>query len=200
MKKKDTHKDLGFEIPEGYFESNIDRMFDAITQQPVKEESPFAMPDQYFENLENRIIKNTLESECTGSSDVNESGFEVPAGYFDTLEQRILENTVDKPVVQMKRETVSWIVPLLAVAAIFITVLSIDGLFQGSDLTIQDLHNDELVMYLSQTDFTADEEVIDILYTDTDALENIGFNSSIDNEVLLDYLSHEVDMNQMFEE
>ncbi len=200
MKKKNTHKDLGFKIPEGYFDTAMDRMFDTMDGKVEKEEFPFTVPQDYFENLESRILLATIEKDAIESGSQLTSPFEIPQGYFEQLEQSVLEATVDKPVVQLKKETPSWVIPLLAVAAIFIAVVGINGLFQSNVLTMQDLESEELALYLADTDFTADQDAIDILYTDTDVLDNTAFHSSIDNEVLLNYLADEVDMNQMLEE
>ncbi|BAO54036.1 hypothetical protein [Nonlabens marinus] len=200
MKKKNTHKDLGFEIPDGYFDTAMDRMFDTMNGKAANQELPFTVPKDYFENLESRILAATVEEKLKQSDSEITSPFDIPQGYFEQLEQRVLEVTADKPVVQMNRETPSWVVPLLAVAAIFIAMVTINGLFDGNVLTMQDIESDELAMYIADTDFTADQDAIDILYTDTDVLDDTAFNSSIDNEVLLNYLADEVDMNQMLEE
>jgi hypothetical protein len=200
MKKKNTHKDLGFKIPDGYFETAMDRMFDKQAQPAKKQEFPFAVPDTYFENLEQRILNNTIHKEPNGFSVDQNNPFEVPQDYFKDLEQQVLKSTVDKPVVKMEREYPEWVIPMLAIAAIFIAVVTISGLWESNTFSMEDLNNDELGMYLAETDFRSDQEAIDILYSDADDFQNVTFDSSMDNEVLLEYLVDEVDMNIMMEE
>ncbi|WP_194851300.1 hypothetical protein [Nonlabens antarcticus] len=200
MKKKNTHKNLGFEIPDGYFESNMDRMFDFKVQPSEQHKLPFAAPVGYFENLEQRIFENTCDPKAEFSAADQELPFKVPEDYFKNLEQHVLNQTVDKPVVQLKRDYPAWVIPMLAVAAIFIAVVTINGLWQSNSFSMEDLNNDELGLYLADTDFRSDQDVINILYSDSDDLKNVAFSNAIDNDDLLDYLVDEVDMNLMMEE
>jgi hypothetical protein len=200
MKKKNTHKDLGFKIPDGYFETAMDRMFDKQAQPAVKQELPFTVPDTYFDNLEHRILSNTVHKETKSTSIDKNNPFEVPEDYFKNLGQQVFESTVDKPLVKMERDYPEWVIPMLAIAAIFIAIVTISGLWESNTFSIEDLNDDELGMYLAETDFRSDQEAIDILYSDADDFQNVTFDSSMDNEVLLEYLVDEVDMNIMMEE
>jgi|GEM_PF-6647385 len=200
MKKKNTHKDLGFEIPDGYFDSSMDRMFDNQSQQQENQELPFAVPAHYFEGLEDRIFENTVGKEAGSASKEKEIPFSVPQDYFMDLEQRVLEQTVDKPVVQLERHFPAWVVPMLAVAAVFVAVMAINGFWQSNSFSMDDLNSDELGMYLADSDFASGQDAINILYSDADELQNVSFNSAMDDEVLLEYLVDEVDMNLMLEE
>jgi hypothetical protein len=168
MKKNNKHNDLGFKVPDGYFDNLTDRLLSSHeNSSPVVEKHPFKVPDTYFETLENRI----------------------------------LESTIDKPVVQLESDHPAWIKPLLAVAAIVVLAIAVNGFWQGNSLTIEDLESEELAFYLAETDFTTDDEAIEILYADTDVLElEQATYDDIDQELLLDYLSEEVDLNQMMEE
>ncbi|PRP65967.1 hypothetical protein [Nonlabens agnitus] len=230
MKKKNTHNDLGFKVPQGYFKANIDRLCDNVKPAQEREDSQFSVPSGYFDGLEDRIM-NAVRSDQDADA-VNANGFEVPKGYFDgledrvmntvaqsersandkelpfttpdnyfeQLEKRVLEATVDKPVVKLERDYPSWVIPMIAVAAIFVAALAIDGFWPQNALTIQDLENEEIALYLAETDFISDRDAINILYSDTDILDTANFETSISNDELLNYLADEVDMNQMLEE
>lgn len=200
MKKKNTHKDLGFKVPEGYFESAMDRMFDNSLEQGNGKPPSFSVPEGYFTSLEDRILNHTTTKDLDSAGAVSEMPFAVPQDYFENLEKQVLLKTVDKPVVQMKRDYPAWVIPMLAVAAIFIAVVTINGLWQSNTLSMEDLKSDELAMYLADTDFTADQESMDILYSNPNALNVSTSNRSFDDEALLDYLVEEVDMNQLMEE
>jgi hypothetical protein len=200
MKKKNTHKDLGFKIPDGHFETAMNRMFDKQAQPAVKQELPFTVPETYFDNLEHCILSNTVHKETKSTSMDKYNPFQVPEDYFKNLEHRVLNNTVDTPVAKMERDYPEWVIPILAIAAIFIAVVAISGLWESRSFSIKDLNDDELGMYLAETDFRSDQEAIDILYSDADDFQNVSFDSSMDDEVLLEYLADEVDMNIMMEE
>lgn len=86
------------------------------------ENSGFKVPEDYFGNFEDRMLRRLEEQEAV-KLPVQESGFAVPDGYFDTLEERILEKTRDKetPVVSIfKREYLFY---AAAVAAVCILML-----------------------------------------------------------------------------
>jgi len=228
MKKKNTHNDLGFEVPDGYFESNIDRLFDLKNMAQHSQDVPFSVPLDYFDTLEDRVMNGVMASTYSGKK--IEQPFNVPQGYFENLEhrvlksinnqvdtkvenpfttpqeyfvqleQRVLEATVDKPVVELNNDYPSWVIPMLAVAAIFVAILAIDGFWPKNIMSMQDLNNEELALYISETDFISDQDAIDILYSDTDVFDYSNFETSVDNEALLDYLADEVEVNLMIEE
>lgn len=229
MRKKNTHNDLGFKVPDGYFESNVDRLFDTVKGTQVRSDVPFSVPSNYFESLEERIMSvvdtnndeqyykddipfevpqdyfETLENKVMNSITASDESrkatpFTTPQDYFEKLEQQILDATVDKPVVALINDYPAWVLPMLAIAAIFVAVLAIDGFWPSNTITMEDLDSEEIELYLAETNFTADEDAIDILFADTDILDVTQFETSIDNEELLDYLTDEVDMNQMIEE
>lgn len=228
MKKKNTHNDLGFKVPKDYFESSVDRLFDTVKGLQERPDVPFSVPSSYFESLEESIMSavdankdqqyhritpfevpqdyfETLENRVmnsitTSDESRNATPFTIPQDYFEKLEQRVLDATVDKPVAALNNDYPAWVLPMLAVAAIFVAVLAIDGFWPNNTMTIEDLDSEEIELYLAETNFTADEDAIDILFADTDILDVTQFETSIDNEELLDYLTDEVDMNQMIEE
>lgn len=59
MKTNNKHNDLGFKVPDGYFESLQSRMLDHVA---VKD-SGFKVPDSYFETLEERLLKHAVKQE-----------------------------------------------------------------------------------------------------------------------------------------
>lgn len=229
MKKKNTHSELGFKVPDGYFKSNEDRLFHNIKAVQQSKELPFSVPSGYFERLDQRVLDNV---EIDSINTATTPPFEVPHGYFEQLEdrvmanvtsintdgsttdnpftvpqdyferaaQRTLEATVDKPVVKLNSDLPSWVIPMIAVAAIFVAVLAIDGFWPSNVMTIEDLGNEELAIYLAETDFTMDEEMSDIFYSDVGILDNASFEDHINDDDLLDYFADEVEMNQMIEE
>lgn len=231
MKKKNNNNELGFEVPQGYFESTMDRLFDKVDLAQERNKSPFSVPSGYFENLEERVMNSvqsnesidiaakqpfdvpqsyfenlenrvlqSVSNEMEHQADNKETPFTTPENYFEDLEQRVLKSTVDKPVVKLNSDMPSWVVPMLAVAAIFVAVMAINGFWNSNALTMEDVDSEELALYLAETDFTTDQDAMDILYSNTNLLDNTTFETSIDNEVLLDYLADEVDMNQMIQE
>ena len=83
MKKKNTHNDLGFKVPDGYFKSNVDRLFDKMNPAQESKESPFSVPSGYFETLEDRILNAVSADQNKLFSSSNP--FEVPLGYFESF-------------------------------------------------------------------------------------------------------------------
>ncbi|AZQ44762.1 hypothetical protein [Nonlabens ponticola] len=166
MKKNNKHEDLGFKVPDGYFESNLARLSSITNDSNTSRDNPFTVPDGYFENLE----------------------------------QRLLDQTIDKPVVQMDSDKPAWITPLLAIAAIIVFAIAVNGFWNSNSFTMDDLDNEDLILYLAETDITQDEEALEILYLGADDfLEDESYND-INQDVLVDYLADEVDLNQMMEE
>ncbi len=232
MKKKNNNKDLGFNIPQGYFESNVDRLFDKATNSNEVVDAPFTVPQDYFSSLEDRIVQavnkekdnhrdhgftvptqyfEQLESRVCQSVDSSSkflnkttgAGYDVPPAYFDSLEQRVIENTVEAGgrVVSLDSKMPAWVMPMLAVAAAIVAIIAIDGFWNDNSLSLQDLNDDELELYIVESNFTVDQDAMDILFSNSNAFEDRSFETiPVDNDALLDYLADEVEMNQIIKE
>ena len=76
-----------FAVPEGYFEGLEERIMAAVKLDELKSDIPhFTVPDGYFEQLSNNIQARIAVEEAVNNQD---AGFTVPAGYFENLSDNI---------------------------------------------------------------------------------------------------------------
>ncbi|AVR46685.1 hypothetical protein C7S20_16205 [Christiangramia fulva] len=82
------------------------------------QKSGFKVPDNYFEELEDKLMLRITEENSAELPSVN-SGFKAPDGYFENLEDRILarQNSKGRLISLFKKENLYY---AAAVAAIFV--------------------------------------------------------------------------------
>lgn len=147
----------------------------------------FKVPDGYFETLETRLI-HLVENE-------NQAGFKVPQDYFENLEERILLNV--KPasrVFTLQRDSIKWLSPLLAAAAIITAILTTSTFFkaapQDNSMQLATIKNDELMDYLLKQPQIDDTYTLSYLFATTQLPENDGLTQTLEDDELIEYLMH----------
>lgn len=168
MNTKDKHNDLGFEVPDGYFESMENKLLASLD---TKEQAGFKVPDGYFENLESRLLTHTKE--------------------------------VEIKVVALNAHKRTWLAPLLAVAALLVIVLTINGLYNKNAVETTNLasvENDELMEFLLNEPHLEDTATLSYLYAATDLPVQETLVNDVEDEELIEYLMNNVDDNSFLEQ
>lgn len=171
MRKNEIHNKTGFQIPAGYFDQLTDRVLENVEVKADQIPTGFKVPEDYFEHLENKLMSH--------------------------LEQ---ETKVVSLLQSQSGNSRKWLYPLLAVAAVFIGIMAINGMFttsQNDIVTFADVEDQEIVEYLAQSNFLQDEESIEILFADNSVLSNIKIEQEITDNELLDYLMEDSSLDQM---
>ncbi|MDR3680815.1 MAG: hypothetical protein P4L41_12700 [Flavipsychrobacter sp.] len=125
----DMSRAMPYEVPSGYFESNIKE----ISVYTVSDElvagsnkMPFAVPNGFFEAFPQQILE-TAKMESIEFKGSKEMPFTVPQGYFESVSKAILTQ-VNKPVGASRTITFvprRWM--RQAIAAIFLVAVGIGG-------------------------------------------------------------------------
>jgi len=80
-------KDNPFAVPEGYFEGLDECVMAAVRMEELKSDTPeFTVPDGYFEQLTGNIQARIAVEQAINKQD---AGFTVPAAYFENLSDNI---------------------------------------------------------------------------------------------------------------
>lgn len=173
----------------------------------------FQVPKDYFESLENRVMKNRNQTN---------HGFTVPDGYFDQLENTVVNNLKIslKDLKNDDRETalkliyhntetkksnkLKWLLPLVAAAAIFIGIITFNGLQTETanmeQVSLSQLDDQEIMDYLVIQPMMEQTETYEYLYADTKLPENTGITADIQDDEILDYLMDNISDQTLLEE
>ncbi|NND63479.1 MAG: hypothetical protein HKN48_09835 [Flavobacteriaceae bacterium] len=146
----------------------------------------FKTPEDYFENLEERLFTN-LNSEQLPEK----SGFGVPQGYFDTLEEKVMEKVKleaqPKVVSIFRRKTFIYAASIAACAALVFT------LYTPSTITGDDIQLSEIEEYIESDQLDLDTYDIAQLLTDDD-IEGLTLDEELFSEETLEtYLLENID-------
>lgn len=171
-----------------------------MRKNDIHNKAGFQIPDGYFDQLTDRVLENVPKSNLN-----KKAGFEVPKDYFDNLDSVLMSHLEhESKVISLHHKTSSdskkWLYPLLAVAAVFIGVIALNGLFTGNQentVTFADVNDQEIIEYLAQTNFLQDEESIEILFADNSVLSDIKIDQEITDNELLDYLMEDGSLDQI---
>lgn len=165
MKKNSIHTQIGFKVPDGYFDKLTDRV---------------------LENIPNDV-------------EVEHAGFKIPKDYLGTLEDRIMSQVKEESKVIPLHTSSSkqWLYPLLAIAALFIGIITLNGLFTNDQINFADLEDSEITEYLIDSNFLHDEESIELLFADNSILSEISIEQNITDGELLEYLIEDATLNQI---
>lgn len=170
---------------------------------PYPQNSGFKVPDNYFQELEARILHRVTQEGDSMESFKGQPGFVVPKDYFDQLEENILEKLelktpAGKVIPLYKKKKFYY---AASVAAVFLAIIS----------TV--LFNPVLPDYSIETiELSAIEEYIDRGYIDLNFNEISAYiteegyavddfnTSGLSDEEMLDYLSENLeDQDLLFE-
>lgn len=167
---KSIHKDLNlpiegladnpFTVPTGYFEGLEERIL-FHSRLNVSENAGFQVPKHYFDQLEQDILARVSEDQLKEKVDAD--GFVIPEGYFEGLSGRVMAQVAP----EQKHETVirklfrTSNLRYAAAACILIASMFMvkEDLFQ-SQLTLEDIPDQELIQYLQVYGGTQDGFVL----------------------------------------
>jgi hypothetical protein len=163
----------------------------------IHNKAGFQVPDGYFDQLTDRVLENGCDQKG-----VEHAGFKTPDDYFSSFEDRVMAQVTEEtkviPLHSSNKKT--WLYPLLAVAALFIGFVAIQGMFSDSEVTFADVGDQELRDYIAGSNFLQDEESIDILYADNSILNTMEIEDNITDSELFEYLMEDTTLNQMIKE
>ncbi|MCM4160621.1 hypothetical protein FHG64_18530 [Antarcticibacterium flavum] len=163
---------------------------------PYSQKSGFQVPENYFQDLEDRIMNKVTNDESSLEYLKGQSGFVVPQDYFEQFEGKVIDklglDTPDKKVIPLWKKKKFYYTT--AVAAVFIAIIS----------TV--LFNPVLPDYtMENIELAAFEEYIDRGYIDLNFNEISAFiteegyagdsfnTAELSDEEMLDYLNENVE-------
>lgn len=165
------------------------------TNKSHKHNSSFKVPEDYFGNVEDNVMRKIGELE-PAEIPVSENGFSVPEGYFDNLENSILEKTEKSgKLINLFRK--EYIYYAAAVAAIFILMLG--NFFQTAQEETygwQDVEISAMENYIDDgynmgyIDWNTSE--YSDLFDDATIIDDEDFNS-VDQDAVFDYLDENME-------
>lgn len=160
----------------------------------IHTQAGFKVPDGYFDQLTDRVLENTQ-----GQDLQDHAGFIMPEDYLLSLEDRVmsrLEQQIKVIPLQVSKSK-QWLFPVLAMAALFIGFITINGLFTQDKVTFADLEDHEITDFLVDADFMQDEESVALLFADNTILKEIEMEENITDKELFDYLMEDASLNQI---
>lgn len=118
----------------------------------LPKQTPFQLPDNYFENLAARTIERAMSQEKSILDSIEKQNiFKVPEGYFEELGNKI-EAKITKPIEKKSWFTINrkavWRAAAVLVASVGIGSYYFANQKQASEVAINKLSNEEIVAYL----------------------------------------------------
>jgi hypothetical protein len=160
----------------------------------IHTQAGFKVPDGYFDQLTDRVLENTQDQDLQ-----DHAGFIMPEDYLLSLEDRVMSRLEQqtKVIPLQVSKSKQWLYPVLAMAALFIGFISINGLFTQDKVTFADLEDHEITDFLVDADFMQDEESVALLFADNTILKEIEMEENITDKELFDYLMEDASLNQI---
>lgn len=157
----------GFKIPEAYFEAFDVRMFEKLKEEELPKDSGFAVPDHYFDELEEKIVQSTTTSNW-----------------------KVLRN--EKPKINVPNRS-AILYTLTGIAAAVVVVLSLYPFGSNTSYSFEDLNETIVSAYIQdgELDLTAEDLAMYLQDEDFDAL--VVPSETISEENLSDYLLNNLD-------
>ncbi|AUC79454.1 hypothetical protein CW736_08735 [Nonlabens sp. MB-3u-79] len=160
----------------------------------IHTQAGFKVPDGYFDQLTDRVLENTQDQDLQ-----DHAGFIMPEDYLLSLEDRVMSRLEQqtKVIPLQVSKSKQWLYPVLAMAALFIGFITINGLFTQDKVTFADLEDHEITDFLVDADFMQDEESVALLFADNTILKEIEMEENITDKELFDYLMEDASLNQI---
>ena len=160
----------------------------------IHTQAGFKVPDGYFDQLTDRVLENTQ-----GQDLQDHAGFIMPEDYLLSLEDRVMSRLEQqtKVIPLQVSKSKQWLYPVLAMAALFIGFITINGLFTHDKVTFADLEDHEITDFLVAADFMQDEESVALLFADNTIFKEIEMEENITDKELFDYLMEDASLNQI---
>lgn len=161
---------------------------------PYNLDSGFKVPDNYFDDLTDRIMDSTASGETRKNphlKEISENGFKVPEGYFENFEVKL----------PPKEEKETKVIPLFSkrnfyyasgVAAIFIAVFSTIFINSSPEYTWENVELSAIENYIDAgyTDMSP-SEITNFLY-EGDYVVETNFDN-VNADAVYDYLNENVE-------
>lgn len=137
---------------------------DQFLKDLTKGKNPFKTPDNYFDNLSDKIVVDIFEESIP-----NRTGYKTPDNYFENFK-------VAKP----KNKVIS-LLPYLSTAVAAVIIFGVFLFNSGHQSTIDKLSNEEIINYLSYQDVIETDDIIKNTIINTNnimfaSLDNIDMN------------------------
>lgn len=199
LKSKIPVKNIGFEMPIGYFDNLSDRILAKISEteknkislEALPKENIFKVPDNYFDGLEAATILESLNKENV---------FKVSDDYFVTLPKQILSKTSHKKEAKILKvnwwhnSRVMWSAAASVVLIIGMVWMFLPNIFQSkTELALNKVNEKEISAYLETQDLSLIEvEAIEIAKNTNKNTDNQLFEHlNVDNNDIIQHLETE---------
>lgn len=157
--------------------------------------SGFKVPDNYFGNLESKIMASINEDKGILHDLKEDNGFKVPANYFETLESRIFEK-IEKPAPKVKVISIfgrKELYAVAAVAAIFIGIISTVLYQPVPQQTLNNVEVSALEDYLDSGNVEFEyNDISSFIYEEGYVLEKQN-SFDVSDDAVFDYLNENIE-------
>ena len=159
---------------------NIEELLNRLNKQ-----TPFTVPEGYFEELEEKVIQTVKEEENVEKAKIP---FEVPQGYFDGLADKVMAKVDNNPAISI------WHKPMTVAASVAVLLMVSLGIYyiklpsktqQTADISFNDISTEELYAAIE------DEVEMDLVAEVLDLEENTTISATDESAVNKDTLKQE---------
>lgn len=157
-----------------------------------KNNDGFKVPEGYFESFENKLFEKIASDTDSQLNPKMNSGFKVPEDYFATLEDTILQKIDDdkpkgKLISLQTRRNILYFSGIAAMIAIIISI----SIPKESEVNFDSIEIADIHAYFNEEDVELSTTEIAALLDDDITYSETFEKELIDDETLLEYLSEE---------
>lgn len=160
-----------------------------------QQKSGFKVPDDYFQNLEARLLNVVKEGKTVSENFSKTSGFTVPENYFEKLDDRILSGIETTPETSkvFTLLTKQQLIYAVAIAAVFIGIISTIFLQPIQTGSMESMELSALEDYIDEgyVDFNL-TEISSFMYEEGYSPERFT-TTNFNSEAVLEYLNENVE-------
>jgi len=173
MSKENLHnKNKGFGVPDGYFESFEDRLFERVknASDSIPGKDGFIAPKDYFDSFEDTLVKKIDAS---------------------SKKSKVIKFNIFKKYYYIS----------IGAAACLALIFLVNQFTSNDTITFATLENDEIENYLYTGEFSSDVYEIVQHYNDTELKEVSLIDETLEKEDdLINYLNENTDYDQLIDE
>ncbi len=173
-----------FKVPKKYFKQVEDTlMFELKSKNFKAKQDEFSTPDGYFDQVEDLVI---TKLKATALQDKDQSSV-ILEDYFDKVEDSIIDQLNSKSKsFPLNKNILKYLVPVAVAASLMLIVV----LNTKNDpvVTFDSLATSEIESFIDEGMIDIDAESLAMVFPDVD-IENDGFESSLTNDEVLEYLN-----------
>lgn len=156
---------------------NIKELLNRLNKQ-----TPFTVPEGYFEELEDRVIRTVNKQEDEEKAQIP---FKVPQGYFDGLADKVIAKVEVKPAISI------WRKPMTVAASVAILLMVSFGIYyiklpsqtqQTADISFNDVPTEEL--YAAIEDEVELDLVAEVLLIEENTITGRTDESAVNKDTL----------------